>query len=185
MTIDRSHHNPSHREQAQPLDSLSPPIVPGLQRINTLKAMQHSIGECAEKLYEAHKTFIEARSLSTPELNRHIHFARGRVVQALASLHPILTLIAAAPEQVSNISICMNRAKGKLEQIQRVSGRLLKDPDKKLHRQQALLALALACPRTSFELENSLNEPIKMTQQGLATKSEITSIALTAQRLQA
>ena len=152
--------------------------MPAINRIQTLRVMMKSIELYSRALHAAHIKFQEALSAQDTELKQTVQAARQRVQEAKGHLHPIETLVHLGPTKVAHIASCVNRVLIKIDQIDRVS-RTLIESEQARHVDRALAALAMACPRTSYELENNLGGPIKQAQENIV-QSVLSSDALTA-----
>ena len=150
-----------------PPEAVLPSGILIARRIQTFNSMQRAIESSAEALHEAWKDFQAAQQAPQAELKRTISAARIHVLQALTCLHPIESLIELNPEPLRNTYRCLTNCQESMRQIERVSRALIKTPTTP-HLSSALSALARACPRASFELENNLGGPIRKARDEIA-----------------
>ena len=155
-----------------------PAEVPAIRRIQTLHVMMNSIESCSRALHVAHTKFQEAKTASDADMKQSVHAARQSVREALNHLHPINTLVHLGPNQVVHMAQCLNTVVAQMHKMDRISQALVQR-DKFGHTTWALTALAMACPRTSYKLENDLGVPIRQARDKIAQMS-VTPDALTA-----
>jgi hypothetical protein len=172
------HTGASPQQESSPAERNHTSSMPTIRRVQTLEAMEHAISLCARHLFDARDKFNKAREDSS-DSKHQIHLARRNVTEALESLHPIQSLIAVRPGEITHTSNCMNRTTAQIETILRVSRRLVL-PSYDRHYTAALAALASRCDRTSSHLQNSLAEPIKRARQEISKTNDGPSNAFNA-----
>jgi hypothetical protein len=156
----------------QPPSHLTPSTGTGTPNISserqeTLKTMRNRIDAFAQHLFAAHKIFRDTRGLEagSQEAKASLFAAKQYVESARHELDSTVHLISLAPPQVSHIATPVHQASHQLARIIKLTERLL-FTERTAHYDRALEVLALACPRASYPLENSLNEPLKQSLRG-------------------
>jgi len=157
---------PQHPSHRTPSTGTGTPII-SAERKETLETMRTRINAFAEQLYQAHTTFLGTKRLQagSQEANASLFTAKQYVASALRELDSTRRLIELNPEQVSHIATPVLQASQRLSRIIKLTELLLR-PEKTSHYNWALDILARECPRASYPLENSLNEPLKQSLRG-------------------
>jgi hypothetical protein len=139
-----------------------PPLSP--ERKDTLEFMRSRIDAFAEHLFQAHTIFSEAQKHEpgSHQSKAAIFSAKQHVESALRELDSTLHLVDLNPDQVSHIATHLRRASHRLSRIKEVTEAFLRTK-RTTRLTHSLETLALACPRASYELENSLVEPLRRT----------------------
>jgi len=158
-------HPPSHHTPSTGTGTGTPNI--SSERQETLKTMRTRINAFAEHLFAAHKIFRDTRGLEagSKEAKASLFAAKQYVESARHELDSTMHLISLDPHQVSHIAIPVHQASRQLSRIIKLTELLLLT-ERTAHYDRALEVLALACPRASHPLENSLNEPLKQSLSG-------------------
>lgn len=139
-----------------------PPL--SAERKDTLEFMRSRIDAFADHLFRAHTIFTETQNHEpgSQQSKAAIFSAKQHVESALRELDSTLHLIDLNPDQVSHIANHLRRASHRLSRIKELTDAFLQTK-RTTRLTHSLETLALACPRASYELENSLVEPLRRT----------------------